>query len=64
MMGVQEELHPIVFYRKWTSYEAAGYGFCDEYLSTTSPDGKHRVDAFSGLTTITFLEHTNSKNFY
>ncbi len=64
MMGVQEELHPIVFNRKLTSYEAAGYGFCDEYLSTTSPDGKHTVDAFSGLTTITFLEHTKSKNFY
>jgi hypothetical protein len=64
MMGVQEELHPIVFNRKLTSYEAAGYGFCEEYLSTTSPDGKHTVDAFSGLTTIPFLEHTKSKNFY
>ncbi|CAF2935221.1 unnamed protein product [Rotaria sp. Silwood2] len=29
MMGVQEELHPIVFNRKLTSYEAAGHGFCD-----------------------------------
>ena len=35
-----------------------GCGFCEKYLSTTSPDGKHRVDAFSGLTTITFMQHT------
>jgi hypothetical protein len=61
-LGVQEELHPIIFYRKLTSYEAAGCGFCDKYLSTTSPDGKHTVDAFSGLTTVTFMQHTESKN--
>ncbi|CAF4960034.1 unnamed protein product [Rotaria sp. Silwood1] len=60
MMGVQEELHPIVFNRKLTSYEAVGYGFCDEYLVTTSPDGKHIVDAFSGLITITFMQYTQN----
>ncbi|CAF2895288.1 unnamed protein product [Rotaria sp. Silwood2] len=60
ILGVQEDLHPIVFNRKLTSYEAAGYGFCDEYLSTTSPDEKHIVDAFFGLTTITFIQHTQN----
>ncbi|CAF4685466.1 unnamed protein product, partial [Rotaria sp. Silwood2] len=58
ILGVQEDLHPIVFNRKLTSYEAAGYGFCDDYLSTTSHDEKHIVDAFFGLTTITFIQHT------
>ncbi len=62
MFGVQEDLHPIIFNRKLTSYEAAGYGFSDEYLSTTSPDGKHTIDAFSGLITITFMQYTQSKN--
>ncbi len=62
MFGVQEDLHPIIFNRKLTSYEAAGYGFSDEYLSTTSPDGKHTVDAFFGLITITFMQYTQSKN--
>jgi hypothetical protein len=60
-LGVQEELHPIIFYRKLTSYEAAGFGFYEEYLSTTSPDQKHTVDAFSGLATVTFMQHTKSK---
>ncbi|CAF4288795.1 unnamed protein product [Rotaria sp. Silwood2] len=60
ILGVQEDLHPIVFNRKLTSYEAAGYGFCDDYLSTTSHDEKHIVDAFFGLTTITFIQHTQN----
>jgi hypothetical protein len=62
MLGVHEELHPTVFNRKLTSYEAASFGFRDEYLLTTSPDGKHTVDAFYGLITITFMQHTSSKN--
>jgi hypothetical protein len=62
MFGVQEDLHPITFNQKLTSYEAAGHEFCDEYLSTTSPDGKHTVDAFSGLITIPFMQYTQSKN--
>ncbi len=62
MFGVQEDLHPIISNQKLTSYEAARSGFCDEYLSTTSPDGKHTVDAFSGLITITFMQYTQSKN--
>ncbi|CAF0977112.1 unnamed protein product [Adineta steineri] len=61
-LGVQEELHPIVYHRALTSYEAASRGFCEEYLSNVSPDGKHSVDAFSELTTITFIQHT--KNNY
>ncbi|CAF0964760.1 unnamed protein product [Rotaria sordida] len=59
-LGVQEDLHVVVFNQKLTSYEAAGYGFCDEYLSTTSPDRKHKIDAYSGLTTITFMQHTEN----
>jgi hypothetical protein len=62
MLGVHEELHPMVFNRKLTSYEAASFGFRDEYLLTPSPDRKHTVDAFYGLITITFMQHTSSKN--
>ena len=62
MLGVQEDLHPIIFHRKLTSYEAAEYGFSDKYTLTNSPDGKHTVDAFSGLATITFMQHTQSKD--
>ena len=63
MLGVQEELHPIVFHQKLTSYEAkTKYRFYDEYLLRTSPDGRHTVDAFSGLITISFIEYTQSKH--
>ncbi|CAF1142611.1 unnamed protein product [Adineta ricciae] len=61
-LGIQEELRPITFYRKLTSYEAAGYGFFEKYLPATSPNGRHTVDAFSGLSTISFMQHTKSKN--
>ncbi|CAF0984392.1 unnamed protein product [Adineta ricciae] len=61
-LGIQEELRPITFDRKLTSYEAAGYGFFEKYLSATSPNGRHTVDAFLGLTTISFMQHTKSKN--
>ncbi|CAM4802546.1 unnamed protein product [Rotaria magnacalcarata] len=61
-LGVQEELHLVVFDQKLTSFEAEGYGFSKQYLSPISPDGKHKVDAFFGLTTITFMQHT--KNNY
>lgn len=61
-LGVQEDLHLLVFDRKLTSFEAAGYGFSDKYLSTTSPDDRHGVDAFYGLTTISLLDYTAGKN--
>ncbi|CAF2995219.1 unnamed protein product [Rotaria socialis] len=59
-LGVQEELHLTVFDRKLTSFEAEGYGFSGQYLSSISPDRKHKVDAFFGLTTITFMQHTQN----
>ncbi|CAF3801243.1 unnamed protein product, partial [Rotaria sp. Silwood1] len=45
-LGVQEDLHPVVLHRKLTSYEAARYEFCDEYLSTTSPDDTYEFAKF------------------
>ncbi|UJR07466.1 hypothetical protein I4U23_011755 [Adineta vaga] len=62
MMGVQEELHPIVFNRKLTLYEAKEYGFHDNYLLIRSPDEKHTVDAYSGLSTIAFIRHTENNH--
>jgi hypothetical protein len=64
MLDVQEELHPIEFDQKLTINEAIQQGFHRDYLSRTSPNGYHLVDAYSGLITITFLEHTKSKTFY
>lgn len=58
MLGVHEELHPVVYHQKLTSYEANTYGFLNEYLLQTSPDKKHTVDAFAGLITIPFIQHT------
>ncbi len=62
MLGVQDELHTIEFPQKLTKSEVVEYGFHQKYLSTIS-ERYYNVEAYSGLTTITFLEHTKSKNF-
>ena len=62
MLGVQEDLHSIIFQRKLTLYEAINYGFFEKYLSMGSPDGKHSIDAFSGLTMISLMQYTQSNS--
>jgi hypothetical protein len=63
MLGVQDGLHTIEYSQKLKKSEAAEYGFDQRYLSKIS-EKYPKVKAYSGLTTITFLEHTKSKNFY
>jgi hypothetical protein len=63
MLGVQEEFHLIKFQDKLSLYEGIQQGLHSKYLSRISPNGHHFVDAYSGLITITFLEHTESMSF-
>jgi hypothetical protein len=60
-LGVQEELCVIQFQQKLAKSEAIRLGFCDNYLSKIS-HGYHKVEGYSGLITITFLEYTKGKN--
>ncbi len=60
-LGVQEELCVIEFQQKLPKSEAIRHGFCDNYLSKISYD-YHKVEGYSGLITITFLEYTKGKN--
>jgi len=64
LIGVQEELRVIEFQQKITDREAIEYGFSNEYLSQTLSNKNQRIDAYSGLQTITFLQHTKSKRIY
>jgi hypothetical protein len=64
MLGVQEELRVIEFQQKITDREAVQCGFSYEYLPRTSPNRRQKIDAYSGLQTIAFLRHTESKYIY
>jgi len=63
MLGVQEELCVVEFQQKLLNYVATEYGFHQSYLSQWSYQG-HSVEAYSGLKTIMFLQHTKSKNTF
>ena len=61
ILGVQEDLHPVIYQRKLTTFEAGNHGFPNKYLSMVSPDERHSVDAFSGLATISLIQYTQGE---
>ncbi|CAF5030610.1 unnamed protein product, partial [Rotaria magnacalcarata] len=57
-MGVRENLFLIKCDTILATDKALQYGFCSNYLLTYSPNGRRMANAYSGLRTISFLQHT------
>ena len=61
LLGVREELRVIEFQQRMTCSQAVGYRFNCAYLPMISPNQWHRIDGYSKLQTIAFLQHTKGK---
>jgi hypothetical protein len=63
IMGVHENIYLMPFDEKLTISQAIQHGFQPEYVSKYSSYGSRTVKAYSGLKTISFLQHTKGEKF-